>query len=210
MKFFNFSLNSILFFVGAFILYFTASAQPLSQEELLNMPIYTSLESALKEPEKVYRLQLKGSFKMDSLPDAIFEFSNLQELTVKRCRLLILNSRIKQLQHLQYLNLDHNRLVSLPEELCLLPALKILVISRNMIHSLPENIGKMQVLTEIVAWENPLYVLPESITALSETLKIIDLRQIGFKRTEIEKIEKQLPKTNILYTNLCDCKNNRE
>lgn len=209
MKYYNSLTNRIFILVLLLSNCFLGFSQPLSQEELQKMPLYISLEAAAKEPEKVYRLQLIGSPKMDSLPEVIFSFPHLQELTVRRCKLMILNRHISQLHELQYLNLDHNRLVTLPEELFSLPSLRTLIFSRNMISSLPDEIGESHSLEEIIAWENPLYTLPDNITLLAENLKSIDLRQIGFKKTEIEKIEQQLPKTTILYTNLCDCHNNR-
>ena len=192
------------------ILCFEGKAQLLSEEELKVQPIYTSIEAALLSPERVYRLHLKGNLKQDSLPEAIFQFVNLQELSLRRCRLQVINGNIGKLTYLQHLDLDNNRLVRLPSSICNLKELQCLVISRNLISSLPEEIGKMTKLERIDAWENPLYVLPDQISLLSETLRTIDLRQIGFRKEEIEHIETLLPKTTILYTNLCDCKNGRE
>ena len=187
----------------------TVKSQPLSDSLLAVQPLYTSLEQALVNPQQVYRLRLKG-LKSDSLPEVLFQCKNLQELTVKGCRLQLLNADIARLPYLQYLNIEHNRLVRLPETLCDLTELRTLIISRNMIETLPNSIGKMKKLAVIEAWDNPLYVLPNEITMLSETLQVIDLRQIGFRKYEIEQIETLLPKTNILYTNLCECKNGRE
>ena len=185
-------------------------AQPLSDSLLAAQPVYTSIEQALTNPQQVYRLRLKGNLKSDSLPESIFQLENLQELTLKGCRLQLLNTNITKLSHLQYLNLEHNHLVRLPETLCDLPELRTLIINRNMISSLPNAIGKMKKLEVIEAWDNPLYVLPNEIVLLSETLQVIDLRQIGFRKYEIEQIVALLPKTNILYSNLCECKNGRD
>ena len=204
MKWYAFLIINILLLSS-----FNTKAQLLSREELDRKKIFTSLQEALQEPDNVYRLSLKRLKKTDSLPDEIFLLKNLQELTVTKSKLQKINRNIAQLTNLQYLNLDHNRLVKLPDELTCLVHLKKLVISRNMIYKLPEATGNMTALLEIVAWGNELYRLPESITALSETLKKLDLRQISFRKHEIEKIESQLPKTKILYTNLCDCQNKR-
>ena len=189
---------------------FNLQAQLLSKEELSQQKIFTSLEDALREPDKVYRLTLKRLKKIDSLPEEIFLLKNLQELFVINSKLQTINKNINQLFYLQYLNVDKNRLVKLPDELTDLVHLKNLVICRNMIYKLPENIGIMTNLQEIIAWGNDLYSLPESIIVLAESLQILDLRQISFRRSEIEKIESQLPKTKILYTNLCDCQSNRK
>jgi len=205
MKWYIFLIVKILLLCS-----FNTKAQLLSNEELAKQKVFTSLGDALREPDKVYRLTLKRLKKTDSLPDEIFLLKNLHELTVINSKLQIVNRNIAQLLYLQYLNLDHNRLVKLPDELTYLVHLKKLIISRNMVYKLPEAIGKMTALTEIIAWGNDLYSLPESIVTLAKTLQILDLRQISFRKSEIEKIELQLPNTKILYTNLCDCQNSRK
>lgn len=184
-------------------------AQILPDAELWKQPVYRSLEAALKEPEKVYRLHLKRKPKTDSLPEAVFALTNLQELSIQRCKLFRLNSRINELKNLQYLILDHNKLVWLPDELCDLNELKVLSINNNLLYKLPDNLGQLQKLEQLNAWGNPLYVFPESIIMLMESLEVMDLRQIPFRLEEIEILEIQLPKTDIRYTPFCDCKINR-
>jgi len=185
-----------------------AKAQPLSEEALKKQPVFTSLDEALQNPEQVYRLKIK--FKGDSLPEEVFQLTNLQELTAARCRMNVLNQNIGQLTHLEYLNVMGNNLVRLPETLGHLTNLKTLVICRNLIEALPESIGNLKKLTYIDAWENPLYDFPESITELQNTLKTIDLRQIDLHNDELDKMEAQLPHTDIKYTSTCDCHDNRK
>ena len=185
-----------------------AKAQPLSEETLKKQPIYTSLEEALQNPEQVYRLKLK--IKADSLPEDVFKLTNLQELTAARCKMNVLNQSIGRLTNLEYLNVMGNHLVRLPETLGNLVNLKTLVICRNLIESLPESIGNLKKLTYIDAWENPLYEFPESIMELKNTLKIIDLRQIDLHNDELDRMEAQLPYTDIKYTSTCDCHDNRK
>lgn len=182
-------------------------AQPLSEEALKQQPVFTSLEEALQNPEKVYRLKLK--IKADSLPKEVFQLTNLQEFTAARCKLNVLNQEIGKLVHLEYLNVMGNRLVRLPESIGNLVNLKTLVICRNLIEALPESIGNLKKLTYIDAWENPLYVFPESITELQNTLKTIDLRQIDLHNDELDRMEAQLPHTDIKVTSTCDCHDNR-
>lgn len=182
-------------------------AQRLSEEALKAELVYTSLEEALQNPEKVYRLKLK--FKADSLPEEIFQLTNLQELTVARCKMCALNARIGELTNLEYLNVMGNHLVRLPESIGKLIHLKTLVISRNLIEYLPTTIAELHELTYIDAWENPLYTLPESIKLLQNTLKIIDLRQIDLRDSELEYMEQLLPYTDIRYTSTCDCHSTR-
>ena len=167
--------------------------------------VYKSIDEALLHADRAFRLKLVNKRRMDSLPEKIFQLKNLRELTVKGCKLLVLNQRICELDQLLYLNVGSNRLVRLPESIGSMRELKGLVISRNKIYELPESIGKLTKLEIIDAWDNPLYVLPESIVNLSETLKIIDLRQVAIRESELERMEKLLPNTNILTTSFCDC-----
>lgn len=167
--------------------------------------VYKSIDEALLHADRAFRLKLVNKRRMDSLPEKIFQLTNLRELTVKGCKLQVLNRRISEFKKLVYLNVGSNRLVRLPETIGDMQELKGLVISRNKIYELPESIGKMSKLEIIDAWDNPLYVLPSSITNLAETLKIFDLRQVAMRESELEQMEKLLPNTNILTTSFCDC-----
>lgn len=183
-------------------------AQLLSRAVLKTQPVFTSIEEAQKNPEQVYRLKLK--IKADSLPDAVFQFTNLQELTISKCRLSVLNQRISELTNLEYLDVSANQLVRLPNSLCDLLNLKELIINRNHIEELPEQIGKLTQLTYIDAWDNPLYSLPRSISDLRFSLHELDMRQIELRDEELEAMEKLLPETKIQYTSTCDCHSTRK
>ncbi|MBP5557310.1 MAG: leucine-rich repeat domain-containing protein [Bacteroidales bacterium] len=182
--------------------------QLLSEAELKKKPVFTSIEEASESPEEVYRMKLK--IKADSLPDELFQFTNLQELVVSHCKLSVLNARIGELTQLQRLDVSANHLVVLPESICQLKNLKDLIINRNIIAALPQNIGNMVSLEYIDAWNNPLYVLPESIAALREVLREIDIRQVELWDEELEAMEKLLPNTKIQYTSTCDCHGTRD
>ena len=172
--------------------------------------VFTSIEEALKSEKPVYRLKITKLANKDSLPEELFRLTELRELTVKGCKLCRLNQNIGKLTHLQYLNLDHNKLLRLPETIGALRDLRTLVISRNILEELPESIGNLHQLVTIDAWGNPLYVLPHSISDISNTLKILDLRQIPLTKWEYEAMEQLLPKTDIQFTNICECENRRE
>lgn len=171
---------------------------------------YTSLEEALQATEPVYRLKLTKLPTRDSLPEELFQLTELRELTVKGCRLCIVNQRIGELKHLQYLNLDRNKLVHLPNAIGQLTELRKLTASRNLLETLPDSISKLKQLTSIDVWDNPMYFLPESINALENTLQTLDIRQIPIRKSELEAMEKLLPKTQILFTDICECENRRD
>ena len=175
-----------------------------------NGKTYTSLTEALQEPEKVYRLKLTKLANRDSLPEELFQLTELRELTVKGCRLCVVNQNIDKLTKLEDLNLDKNKLLRLPESIGNLKNLKYLCISRNIIETLPNSISNLKQLTYIDAWDNPLYILPESIKALQKSLQTLDLRQIPLTKTEYKAMQELLPNTEILFTDICECENRRD
>ena len=158
----------------------------------------------------VYRLKITKLKERDSLPEEIFDLVELRELTVKGCRLCVLNRNIELLQKLEVLNLDRNKLLRLPETIGNLSNLRYLKISRNIIETLPESVGKLNNLKVIDAWDNPLYVLPDSIYKIANTLETLDLRQVPLTKWEYELMVKLLPYTDILFTDICECENRRE
>lgn len=189
-----------------------ASAQktitPYSPDD--NGKTYTSLTEALQEPENVYRLKLTKLANRDSLPEELFQLTELRELTIKGCRLCVLNQNLDKLTKLESLNLDKNKLLRLPESIGNLKNLKYLCISRNIIETLPNSISNLKQLAYIDAWDNPLYVLPETIKSLQKSLQTLDLRQIPLTKTEYEAMQKLLPDTEILFTDICECENRRD
>jgi Leucine-rich repeat (LRR) protein len=172
--------------------------------------VYTSLAEALQSEKPVYRLKIKKLSNKDSLPEELFQLTELRELTVKGCKLNRLNQSIGKLTHLQYLNLDHNKILRLPETLGNLTDLRTLIVSRNILEELPESIGNLHQLATIDAWGNPLYVLPHSINNISKTLIVLDLRQIPLTKWEYEAMEQLLPNTDIKFTDICECENRRD
>ena len=172
--------------------------------------VYTSISEALQSEKPVYRLKITKLANKDSLPEELFQLTELRELTVKGCKLYRLNQSIGKLTHLQYLNLDHNKILRLPETIGNLTDLRTLVISRNILEELPESIGNLHQLVTIDAWGNPLYVLPHSISNISETLQVLDLRQIPLTKWEYEAMEQLLPNTDIKFTDICECENRRD
>ena len=172
--------------------------------------VYTSINEALQSDKPVYRLKITKLANKDSLPEELFQLTELRELTVKGCKLYRLNQNIGKLTKLQYLNLDHNKILRLPETIGSLTDLRTLIISRNILEELPESIGNLHQLGLIDAWGNPLYVLPHSIANISKTLQVLDLRQIPLTKWEYETMEQLLPNTDIKFTDICECENQRD
>ena len=207
-------VKSLLFTIVLSLILWISSASA-QKSTILYAPdddgkVYTSLNEALQADKPVYRLKITKLASKDSLPEELFQLTELRELTVKGCKLCRLNQNIGELVHLQYLNIDHNKLLRLPEAIGNLMDLRTLVISRNILEELPESIGNLHQLTSIDAWGNPLYVLPHSIANISKTLQVLDLRQIPLTKWEYEAMEQLLPNTDIKFTDICECENRRD
>ena len=135
MKYCKYLVISVLVVIFCFIAE-NADAQKVryGYDQQDDGTVYKSIDEALLHADRAYRLKLVNKRKMDSLPEKIFQLTNLRELTVKGCKLQVLNQRIGEFKKLLYLNVGSNRLVRLPETIADLKMLKGLVISKNKIY----------------------------------------------------------------------------
>lgn len=166
--------------------------------------IYTSLESARRNPEKVLELKLKRK-KLKEFPVEICTFKNLRSLDLSSNKIRRIPECISKLAHLETLNLSNNKLDRLPESLGNLKALTELDLNRNDLTELPPSIGNLIHLKHLILWSNNIDELPESIENLSSTLEILDMRSIRMNPDSQEKIRKQLPHTKIGMDHPCNC-----
>ena len=104
---------------------------------------YKSLERALQNPDKVYRLNLSGMM-MTELP-----------------------ADIAKLKNLQYLDLSFNQLDSLPKELCTLNNLETLNVLFNQITRLPDEFSTLKKLRNLNIANNKISEVPIVLTQLT-------------------------------------------
>lgn len=142
--------------------------------QLKNSKWYYSMNDAIREPEKVYRLSLSGQ-KYKNLPPGLDRFSNLQVL-----------------------NLSNNKLKTIPADISRLQNLEVLILSKNKINYLPEEIKNMQSLTTIYLSNNRLVEVPAWIGGLSK-LRKLDLALNNLTSYEIELIQHRLPRCKITH-----------
>ena len=102
----------------------------LSSVELQRQKIYKSLDKALVDPSKVYRLDLSGQ-KYREFPPQIFRLINLQELILSGNKLKEIPTDIHKLQNLELLVLTQNKLRTLPEEMKEMGNLSRLYVGEN-------------------------------------------------------------------------------
>ena len=160
----------------------TAQAQKKYQEltNLHQLPLYTSLEEALKHPLKVQRLRLVGK-QYTAFPEEIFQLKNLRWLDLgwndknhngsrdygeTKNYIRAIPKKIGSLAHLEMLNFESNLLTEVPPEIGKLKKLKYLSLSWNNILSLPQEIGNLRQLVTLFSAGNRLHKLPKTIAQL--------------------------------------------
>jgi Leucine-rich repeat (LRR) protein len=167
--------------------------------------IYTNLEEALIEPEKVYHLDLSKK-KIQDFPMEILKLINLRSLKLYKNRIDSIPNEISQLKNLRELNVGLNDLTKFNLNICQLTNLEKLVLNQNEIEEIPAEIKNLTKLAHLDMWDNNLFVIPDEIGELKETLKVFDLQNIQFNTEEQKRINGLLPKTKVTMPPSCNCK----
>jgi Leucine-rich repeat (LRR) protein len=181
-------------------LFFWGSLSAQKIDSVQYKKVYTSLRAAMKEPEKVYKLNL-SNLPVDSFPIDLSKFKNLWYLCLNNDHLEFIPSSVGDLQNLRVLELNGDDFKTLPpefsklknlEELYLnvnknmdltsnihllgsLPKLHILHLEGDGIVKLPDNFGELKHLDMLYLNDNKLKEVPLEIKNL-KTLKYVDMR----------------------------------
>ena len=150
----------ILFVVSAFC---TVAAQPVAKDDhpILNTTQleqqrwFYDLDSALANPEAVYKLSLIDQ-KIKTLPADFGKLRNLQILNLSNCKLKQLPLEIKECKNLTMISLYGNKLKFLPAEMRELKNLEILYLGNNKLFELPQWFGTMTKIRRLDVSRNPL------------------------------------------------------
>ncbi len=183
-----------------------AKGQILDSAALSRQPLFIWEQlDTLANKEVVYRIKIKRKMpaNFDSL---ISTFPNLQDLTLQGLRLKNIPQQVFQLSNLTVLNAENNKIEEIPSEIGNLIHLERLILNRNYISFLPKEIALLQNLTYLDMWSNNIIELPDEISALTETLKIIDMRVILMSDERKIMMQALLPKTEFLFSKSCNCK----
>lgn len=187
-----------------FIIQLPVSAQLLSERQLAQEPIFTSLSEALKNPEKAYRLDLSKQ-KLRELPDTLFSLYNLQELKLAKNKLQNISPKIGNLTNLQKLDISRNNLSDFPSTIGNLTNLVELIANNNYIYKLPPEIGNLINLEKMDLWSNIIDQFPDQIANLKDNLKELDLRVVLINEDKQQIIADLLPNTVIHFSKSCNC-----
>ena len=202
------SLKSILFLMLFIMLYSIGIAQTDSSQVIKE---YNSIEEALKNPEKVYRLNLSNQ-KVQVPKDAWSKFVNLEFLSFKNDHLEEIPQEISLLKKLKVLDLSGNDFTTLPksfselynlEELFLndekkfnlnanidiisfLPRLKILHLENDSLLKLPKNIFKLNHLEKLFLNSNSFSEIPDELRSLNH-LQYLDMKDNKIRPEILDK-----------------------
>jgi Leucine-rich repeat (LRR) protein len=164
---------------------------------------FTNLADALKDPDKVIKLELRKK-KLNEFPKEIFKFKNLQYLDLSKNNIKEIPNNIDSLKDLQILILSKNDLETLPGEIGGLKNLQYLNVNQNEIGSLPAQIGSLSNLKNMDLWSNNVDNFPSEMKYLKK-LEVLDLRVILIPDAEQQRLQELLPKTKIYFSPYCKC-----
>jgi Leucine-rich repeat (LRR) protein len=168
--------TSIYFIFLYFVVLIGVHAQGklLDSAALENEPLFLTIEDAMKNPKKVYKLNLSRR-QLTKIPQEVFQLRNLQEL-----------------------NISYNQIAELPKEIGLLTNLQRLDISVNQISELPATISLLKNLNELLLDKNRLTALPESIKDLKK-LTWLELAENPIPKKEWKKYQRMLPLCDVVF-----------
>jgi Leucine-rich repeat (LRR) protein len=174
--------KSIFFLFFAVITAFGLGAQTTAGNEhpMLNTaqldkePVYTDLDSALANPDKVYKLSLMDQ-KIKVLPAEFGQFKNLQILTLSNCKLKAIPLEIKECKNLQVVTLYGNKLRVLPVEMRELKHIEVLYLGRNRLLEIPNWFGTLN------------------------KIRRLDISRNGLTPADVANAKRMLPKAVITY-----------
>ena len=164
---------------------------------------YTNLEEALKNPEKVIKLELRKS-KLKSFPMEILKFTNLQYLDLSKNSIKEIPVEISQLKNLQYFAISKNNLQEFPPQIGDLTNLFYLNANQNELTSIPPAIGQLVKLKNIDLWSNDIDSFPEELKNL-KSLLVLDLRVILIPDAEQNRIQGLIPNAKVYFSPYCKC-----
>jgi Leucine-rich repeat (LRR) protein len=165
--------------------------------------IYRSIESALQNPDKVFRLHLVR-LKLREVPAEVFQLKNLRELVLDKNKITMLPDEIAQLENLEVLSCSHNQIDSITPAMLQLKMLTKLDLSDNLLGSVPENIDHLTELQYLILWDNPIYYYPNSLGDLKK-LKVLDILNNQLNYSTRDRLLGSLPHTKVIFSPPCNC-----
>ncbi|EAY30768.1 leucine-rich repeat containing protein [Microscilla marina ATCC 23134] len=195
--YFIFSKKSMKYLFAKTLFFTLLCSVSLTAQDSSTPQVYTSMKEALKNPEKVIKLDLRKQ-KLRKFPKNIIKCKNIEELNLSDNFIDSLPKEISKLTKLKKLHLSNNRLVHISFEINLLDKLIFLNLGKNHLRKFPIGLCNMTKLEELYLWENYFKTIPTSIRSM-RGIRYIDLSKnpIPYRKTFI--IQKYLPKAEINF-----------
>lgn len=132
-----------------------------------------SLSEALKNPDSVYKLNLRRK-RIDSIPPEIGKLKNLEVLIISGSTVKFLPKEIENCKKLKSIIANSSRLEELPSSLENLRNLRTLKVGNCNLKSIPKEIGNIKSLWELSIGHNKITTLPNELAKL-ENLTWLDI-----------------------------------
>lgn len=129
--------------------------------------VYHSLSKALRNADKVYRLNLSNK-ELTEFPIEILKLKELRYLILDSNQITNIPFQINELKKLKYLSLSNNNIQEVPSSLGDLIDLRFLYLDYNKITVLPSGFFKLANLEELFINNNKLVEIPPGIKVLRE------------------------------------------
>lgn len=195
-------INKVVFGFVAIILSFACNSQIITYNQLDTMKMHKSIESALKQPSEVYRLDLSKE-KLKEFPNEILQFTNLNELILDKNKLKSIPREINEFEYLQRLSIFSNKLTDI-SFITGLPNLVTLDLSENYIVAIPDSIYNLSRLEELILQMNIISYFPETLEEL-DSLKVLNLLDNDMNYIEQDFLIDLLPNIDIKFSTPCNC-----
>ncbi len=171
----------------------------ITENELVEAKIYTSLEEASKEADKVLKLDLSGQ-NLAAIPQEVFQMKRLQFLDLSKNKIAEIPDEIQNLSQLQELDVSDNQLNKVSAKIDELAFLQKLDLAENQLTTLPDVMSNLGKLATLDLSENAGLDLKKVLNDLgySRSLKKLTLKSnAATVQGEISKLRKLLPELEV-------------
>lgn len=189
--------------VFLFLFSLEGKTQLLPFNSLDTLKMFRSLESAMENPEAVYRLDLSKQ-KLTEVPVEIGKLKNLQELHLDKNKIELVPDFLAQLRYLQVFTAGQNKIDSIAPAFWTLRNLRRLDLHDNFVTEIPEAVENLKELRLLILWDNPINNYPNELGELSN-LEHLDLLNNVMSFDTQERLLSLLPKCNIIMSVPCRC-----
>jgi len=186
-----------------FVLFLAISIQSFAL--LANKPIkvYSWEEALNANPDSVFAISFER-LKIDTLPQALRAFKNIQKLDLSKNKLTNLPDFIKDFENLTELNLNKNKFSIFPIQICSMKKLEKLILSRNNFTQIPECIQYADNLNYLDLSDTPVGSFPEAFVLMTN-LKTLSLHGIAYPPSFHVRWKERLPWMRIEFDSPCNC-----